>query len=78
MPLKRRTFIKSGLLGTAGLFLSSPVSALPRFALSEKSNTITVSFCGTSCTRDEGEVSRDGSNKNIYLPSTGYIPRWLW
>ncbi|MCD9507202.1 Tat pathway signal protein [Photobacterium phosphoreum] len=74
MPLKRRTFIKSGLLGTAGLFLSSPVSALPRFALSEKSNTITVSFCGTSCTRDEGEVSRNGSNKNIYLPSTGYIP----
>ncbi|WP_318465250.1 Tat pathway signal protein [Photobacterium leiognathi] len=74
MQLKRRQFIKSGLLGSAGLFLSSPVSALPSFSMSEDSNAITVSFCGTSCTRDEGEVTRSDSDKNIYLPSTGYIP----
>ena len=71
MLLKRRKFIKSGILGSAGLFLSSPVSALPRFAISKNSNAITVSFCGTSCTRDEGEVSRDDSDKNLYLPSSG-------
>ncbi len=44
----------------------------------------TVCFCGTGCTRDEGEVSRPpgllnglinpGSDKAIYTPETGYIP----
>jgi len=74
MNFKRRDFIKSGLLGGTGLFISSPLSALPRFSLSEQSSVMTVSFSGTACTRDEGEVSREGSDKDIYLPSTGYIP----
>lgn len=34
----------------------------------------TVCFAGTGCTRDEGEISRDESNKDIYAPETGYIP----
>lgn len=49
----------------------------------------TVSFCGTGCTRDEGEYTRDWkskiwqfwkddyytkSDKDIYHPKTGYIP----
>lgn len=38
------------------------------------SNVFTVCFSGTSCTRDEGEVSRPGSDKKIYSPDTGYIP----
>ncbi|ACU72984.1 conserved hypothetical protein [Catenulispora acidiphila DSM 44928] len=37
-------------------------------------NVFTVCFSGTSCTRDEGEVSRPGSDKDIYDPATGYIP----
>lgn len=37
-------------------------------------SVFTVCFSGTACTRDEGEVSRPGSDKNIYCPSTGYIP----
>lgn len=37
-------------------------------------NVFTVCFSGTSCTRDEGEVSRPGSDKRIYSPDTGYIP----
>ncbi len=74
MLVNRRNFLKSGLLGSAGIFLSSPVSALPRFSLNQNTSAITISFCGTSCSRDEGEVSRKDSDKNIYLPSTGYIP----
>lgn len=38
------------------------------------SAVFTVCFCGTSCTRDEGEVSRDDSDKRIYSTETGYIP----
>lgn len=34
----------------------------------------TVCFSGTACTRDEGEVTRPDSDKNIYYPATGYIP----
>ncbi|WP_194894186.1 Tat pathway signal protein [Catenulispora pinisilvae] len=34
----------------------------------------TVSFCGTACTRDEGEASRSDSDLRIYDPTTGYIP----
>lgn len=34
----------------------------------------TVCFCGTACTRDEGEVTRIESDKNIYCEKTGYIP----
>ncbi|MBS2532230.1 Tat pathway signal protein [Catenulispora sp. NF23] len=34
----------------------------------------TVSFCGTACTRDEGEASRSDSDLRIYDPATGYIP----
>lgn len=74
MNFKRRDFIKTGLLGGSGVFLSSPLSALPQFSLSEQTGVMTVSFSGTACTRDEGEVSREGSDKDIYLPSTGYIP----
>lgn len=51
--------------------------------------TYTVSFCGTGCSRDEGEVTRKWerrdwqfwmneerlkSDKAIYSPNTGYIP----
>ncbi len=74
MSINRRDFIKSLLLGGSGILLSSPLYALPRLSFSEKTGAITVSFSGTACTRDEGEVSRDESNKEIYLPSTGYIP----
>lgn len=38
------------------------------------SEVFTVCFCGTSCTRDEGEASRSDSDKLIYSPETGYIP----
>lgn len=38
------------------------------------SKVFTVCFSGTACTRDEGEVSRQGSDKRIYSPVTGYIP----
>jgi len=34
----------------------------------------TVCLSGTACTRDEGEVSRANSDKNIYCAQTGYIP----
>lgn len=34
----------------------------------------TVCLSGTACTRDEGEVSRADSNKDIYCARTGYIP----
>jgi Fascin domain-containing protein len=34
----------------------------------------TVCLCGTACTRDEGEVTRKDSNKEIYSGRTGYIP----
>ncbi len=34
----------------------------------------TVCFAGTACTRDEGEVTRQKSNKDIYAPEAGYIP----
>lgn len=34
----------------------------------------TVCFAGTACTRDEGEVTRPESNKDIYCDRTGYIP----
>lgn len=37
-------------------------------------DTYTVCFSGTACTRDEGEVTRIGSDKRIYCPETGYIP----
>ncbi|MEL6440792.1 MAG: hypothetical protein AAFQ80_16240 [Cyanobacteria bacterium J06621_8] len=48
----------------------------------DETNTYTVCFCGTDCTRDEGEESRTGSSlytgsnsdKQIYSDSTGYIP----
>lgn len=37
-------------------------------------DVLTVCFCGTACTRDEGEISREGSPMEIYAPATGYIP----
>ncbi|UXE61755.1 MAG: hypothetical protein KA717_02030 [Woronichinia naegeliana WA131] len=40
----------------------------------DQTSAFTVCFCGTGCTRDEGEVSRDVSDKNIYAPAAGYIP----
>ncbi|MES2780747.1 MAG: Tat pathway signal protein [Bacteroidota bacterium] len=40
----------------------------------ENPTVYTVCFTGTGCTRDEGEVTRPDSNKNIYCPKTGYIP----
>ncbi|KIF52731.1 hypothetical protein [Vibrio owensii] len=74
MKIKRRDFLKSGLTGASGLLMSSTLPALPIFSLTEEKGVMTISFSGTSCTRDEGEVSREESDKNIYLPSTGYIP----
>lgn len=74
MNIRRRDFLKSGLIGGSGLLISTSVPALPRFSFAEKTGVMTVSFSGTACTRDEGEVSREESDKNIYLPSTGYIP----
>lgn len=41
---------------------------------SDLSSVFTVCFSGTACTRDEGEVTRPKSDKNIYTPETGYIP----
>ncbi|WP_345829023.1 hypothetical protein AAGR22_18945 [Erwinia sp. HDF1-3R] len=37
-------------------------------------NVFTLSFSGTACTRDEGEVSRLKSDKRIYSERSGYIP----
>ena len=66
-----------------------PTSASPKAGKSKASSSLymiagplsatqpsafTVSFCGTACTRDEGEVSRKRSDKKIYAPETGYIP----
>lgn len=34
----------------------------------------TICFSGTGCTRDEGEITRAGSDTRIYCPQTGYIP----
>lgn len=36
--------------------------------------TFTICFSGTACTRDEGEATRDGSDKRIYDRASGYIP----
>lgn len=74
MSLTRRRFLKAGITGSTGLMLGSSLSLLPRFALSNNSQVITVSFSGTACTRDEGERTRPQSDKDIYLPETGYIP----
>ena len=43
-------------------------------AVASPSGVYTVCFCGTGCTRDEGEVSRPQSDKAIYDVKTGYIP----
>jgi hypothetical protein len=73
MSFTRRHFIKSGLT-TTGLMLSSTLPFLPTYTFSKDSKVITISFSGTACTRDEGEETRKESNKDIYLPETGYIP----
>lgn len=36
--------------------------------------SFTICLSGTACTRDEGERSRDKSDRRIYCPQTGYIP----
>ena len=41
---------------------------------SSNEKAYTVCFCGTGCTRDEGETDRDESDKRIYSKNTGYIP----
>lgn len=69
--MNRRKFIKSSV-GSAGLMMAS--SLLPTFAWDNNTKVFTVSFSGTACTRDEGELSRSGSNKDIYLPESGYVP----
>jgi hypothetical protein len=46
----------------------------PNADLGASSTVFTVCFAGTGCTRDEGEVSRRESNKDIYCRQTGYIP----
>lgn len=50
------------------------VHALKATATGGTPSVFTVCFSGTACTRDEGEVSRPQSDKNIYCPDTGYIP----
>lgn len=72
MSLTRRRFLKSGAASAAGMWLGSTFDLRPAFALGN--GVITVSFSGTGCTRDEGEVTRLESDKDIYLPSAGYIP----
>ena len=51
-----------------------PLTERPVSADLGASDAFTVCFSGTGCTRDEGEVSRPGSDKLIYAPDTGYIP----
>ncbi len=53
--------------GTSSQITSVPLNSNP-------SSVFTVCFCGTACTRDEGEVTRPGSDKSIYCNETGYIP----
>jgi len=50
--------------------------AVQAVSLASASNptAFTVCFSGTGCTRDEGEVSRSVSDKDIYCSETGYIP----
>ena len=74
MGFTRRNLLKTGATSTAGLMLGSSLSLLPRYALSNNSQVVTVSFSGTACTRDEGEATRPQSDMNIYLPTAGYIP----
>ncbi|WP_166336842.1 Tat pathway signal protein [Sphingobacterium chungjuense] len=42
--------------------------------ISSPESVFTVCFCGTGCTRDEGEISRPESDANIYSEKSGYIP----
>lgn len=37
-------------------------------------DAFTICFCGTGCTRDEGEIKRKESDPDIYCKETGYIP----
>jgi hypothetical protein len=71
MNLTRRKFIKSGV-GSAGLIAVS--SLLPSFSWASNGQVFTISYSGTACTRDEGEASRSESDKDIYLPESGYVP----
>lgn len=52
---------------------AQPVQAVALAAASNPA-VFTVCFSGTGCTRDEGEVSRNVSDKDIYCSETGYIP----
>lgn len=40
------------------------------------SEVYTVCFCGTDCSRDEGEITKpkEGGSHKVYNPKTGYIP----
>lgn len=40
----------------------------------QRNDVFTIIFCGTACTRDEGEATRPESDMRIYRPGTGYIP----
>jgi len=42
--------------------------------LNMSNTSFTICLAGTACTRDEGERSRDKSDRRIYCPETGYIP----
>jgi len=74
MSLTRRRFLTTGVASSASLALGSSLSLLPGYAYSSTTRTLTLSFCGTATTRDEGEVTRAESHKGIYLPEAGYIP----
>ncbi len=68
------------LLAENGTPISPPASSEPTSPPEPSSSNIapgdayTVCFCGTACTRDEGEATRPQSDRAIYAPETGYIP----
>src|SRR5205807_589480 len=82
--LKRRIsniFVCERIIGsTSGVFRYTGIRSAHRARkLTGKrgksmSAVLTVCFSGTSCSRDEGEASRDDSDMRIYSPDTGYIP----
>jgi hypothetical protein len=69
------------LLSATGTEISRPLGdAVPKqikaavVPNNDPAGVYTICFSGTACTRDEGEVTRVLSNKDIYCGSTGYIP----
>ncbi|WP_235431347.1 hypothetical protein [Vibrio sp. VPAP30] len=55
MNIRRRDFLKSGLIGGSGLLVSTSLPALPKFSLTEKTGVMTVSFSGTALPVTKGK-----------------------